>query len=218
MAAWLVLHPGLEHHALDEAIWPGRQVGHSLRNSNMSKLRAWVGGQEYLPFVSDGRYMFASSVRCDWSDFQEFYRDGMHAKGEAADAALANALALVQGSPFAATNPRNYLWADAMFHDMLSAIVDVAHELASRCLAAGDHTGAVAAATRGMAASPESELLVRDLFRAHAAVGDRTAILEAADRLNRLNEELGTDAEDETIDLLRELLTAIPDMDSSSAA
>jgi nucleoid-associated protein YgaU/DNA-binding SARP family transcriptional activator len=218
MAAWLVLHPGLEHHALDEAIWPGRQVGHSLRNSNMSKLRAWVGGQEYLPFVSDGRYMFASSVRCDWSDFQEFYRDGMHAKGEAADAALANALALVQGSPFAATNPRNYLWADAMFHDMLSAIVDVAHELASRCLAAGDHSGAVAAATRGMAASPESELLVRDLFRAHAAVGDRTAILEAADRLNRLNEELGTDAEDETIDLLRELLTAIPDMDSSSAA
>ncbi|WP_328900888.1 LysM peptidoglycan-binding domain-containing protein [Streptomyces sp. NBC_00441] len=211
MAAWLVLHPGLEHRALDEAIWPGREVGHSLRNSNMSKLRAWMGGQSYLPFVTDGRYAFAPYVRCDWLDFQELYQEGMHARGTAADTALARALSLVRGTPFAGTNPRNYLWADTMFHDIVSSVVDVAHELAERCLAAGDLTGAVAAATRGLVASPESELLTRDLFRAHAARGDRAAVIEAADRLNRLNEELGTDAEDETIDLLRDILKALPD-------
>ncbi|MFJ4500460.1 BTAD domain-containing putative transcriptional regulator [Streptomyces sp. NPDC088864] len=221
MAAWLVLHPNLEHRALDEAIWPGRDVGHSLRNSNMSKLRAWVGGQSYLPFVTDGRYAFAPYVRCDWLDFQALYQEGMHARGADADLALANALSLVRGTPFAGTNPRNYLWADAMFHDMVSAVVDVAHELAERCLAAGDLTGAVAAAERGLVASPESELLSRDLFRAHAARGDRAAVIEAADRLNRLNEELGTDAEDETIDLLRDLLKSLPDtpaVDTGSAA
>ncbi|MFK0100967.1 BTAD domain-containing putative transcriptional regulator [Streptomyces sp. NPDC091040] len=211
MAAWLVLHPGLEHRALDEAIWPGREVGHSLRNSNISKLRAWMGGQSYLPFVTDGRYAFAPYVRCDWLDFQELYQEGMHARGAAADTALARALSLVRGTPFAGTNPRNYLWADTMFHDIVSSVVDVAHELAERCLAAGDLTGAVAAATRGLVASPESELLTRDLFRAHAARGDRSAVIEAADRLNRLNEELGTDAEDETIDLLRDILKALPD-------
>lgn len=211
MAAWLVLHPGLEHRALDEAIWPGREVGHSLRNSNVSKLRAWTGGQSYLPFVTDGRYAFAPYVRCDWLDFQELYQEGMHARGAAADTALARALSLVRGTPFAGTNPRNYLWADTMFHDIVSSVVDVAHELAERCLAAGDLTGAVAAATRGLVASPESELLTRDLFRAHAARGDRSAVIEAADRLNRLNEELGTDAEDETIDLLRDILNALPD-------
>ncbi|MEV5600330.1 BTAD domain-containing putative transcriptional regulator [Streptomyces sp. NPDC052299] len=211
MAAWLVLHPGLEHRALDEAIWPGREVGHSLRNSNVSKLRAWTGGQSYLPFVTDGRYAFAPYVRCDWLDFQELYQEGMHARGPAADTALARALSLVRGTPFAGTNPRNYLWADTMFHDIVSSVVDVAHELAERCLAAGDLTGAVAAATRGLVASPESELLTRDLFRAHAARGDRSAVIEAADRLNRLNEELGTDAEDETIDLLRDILNALPD-------
>ncbi|MGW1124030.1 BTAD domain-containing putative transcriptional regulator [Streptomyces sp. NPDC002526] len=211
MAAWLVLHPGREHRALDEAIWPGREVGHSLRNSNVSKLRAWMGGQSYLPFVTDGRYAFAPYVRCDWLDFQELYQEGMHARGAAADTALARALSLVRGTPFAGTNPRNYLWADTMFHDIVSSVVDVAHELAERCLAAGDLTGAVAAATRGLVASPESELLTRDLFRAHAARGDRSAVIEAADRLNRLNEELGTDAEDETIDLLRDILKALPD-------
>ncbi|MEU2024289.1 bacterial transcriptional activator domain-containing protein, partial [Streptomyces sp. NPDC016469] len=211
MAAWLVLHPGLEHRALDEAIWPGREVGHSLRNSNVSKLRAWMGGQSYLPFVTDGRYAFAPYVRCDWLDFQELYQEGMHARGTAADTALARALSLVRGTPFAGTNPRNYLWADTMFHDIVSSVVDVAHELAERCLAAGDLTGAVAAAARGLVASPESELLTRDLFRAHAARGDRAAVIEAADRLNRLNEELGTDAEDETIDLLRDILKALPD-------
>nr|WP_202542196.1 BTAD domain-containing putative transcriptional regulator [Streptomyces sp. SID2563] len=211
MAAWLVLHPGLEHRALDAAIWPGREVGHSLRNSNISKLRAWMGGQSYLPFVTDGRYAFAPYVRCDWLDFQELYQEGMHARGAAADTALARALSLVRGTPFAGTNPRNYLWADTMFHDIVSSVVDVAHELAERCLAAGDLTGAVAAATRGLVASPESELLTRDLFRAHAARGDRSAVIEAADRLNRLNEELGTDAEDETIDLLRDILKALPD-------
>ncbi|TRV81772.1 LysM peptidoglycan-binding domain-containing protein [Streptomyces sp. 130] len=211
MAAWLVLHPGQEHRALDEAIWPGREVGHSLRNSNVSKLRAWTGGQSYLPFVTDGRYAFAPYVRCDWLDFQELYQEGMHARGAAADTALARALSLVRGTPFEGTNPRNYLWADALFHDIVSSVVDVAHELAERCLAAGDLTGAVAAATRGLVASPESELLTRDLFRAHAARGDRSAVIEAADRLNRLNEELGTDAEDETIDLLRDILKALPE-------
>ncbi|MCX0244593.1 bacterial transcriptional activator domain-containing protein [Streptomyces drozdowiczii] len=135
----------------------------------------------------------------------------MHARGAAADTALARALSLVRGTPFAGTNPRNYLWADTMFHDIVSSVVDVAHELAERCLAAGDLTGVVAAATRGLVASPESELLTRDLFRAHAARGDRSAVIEAADRLNRLNEELGTDAEDETIDLLRDILKALPD-------
>jgi len=70
LAAFLVLHPGSQHHTVTEALWPGRRTDAQTRNSQMSRLRRWLGrdadGTFYLPMVngSDG-YNFARSVGCD---------------------------------------------------------------------------------------------------------------------------------------------------------
>jgi DNA-binding SARP family transcriptional activator len=89
---------------------------------------------------------------------------------------------------------------------MIAAIGDVADELARRALSAGDHRLALKAVMTGLAAEPGSEQLWRHRLRAHHAAGDRIALERAADQLTALADELGGELEDETLELLRQLL------------
>ncbi|MCB5910377.1 LysM peptidoglycan-binding domain-containing protein [Streptomyces pinistramenti] len=211
LAAWLVLHPGLDHHALDEAMWPGREATLKYRNATVSRLRTWLGtdddGNPYLPRIatsSDARYAMAPTVACDWHRFQHLTHTaatpGPHAAGH-----LRAALGLVRGRPFSSVDRRRYAWAEHMAQDMISAIVDAAADLAEHCLAARDPRGALWAATKGLDAAPEMENLYRVLFRAYAALGDHTGLERAAERLDRLNMELGVDMEEATAAILSQL-------------
>ncbi|MBC7679764.1 MAG: hypothetical protein H7233_12370 [Pseudorhodobacter sp.] len=90
---------------------------------------------------------------------------------------------------------------------MISAIGDVAHELARRALLAGNATLARQAAAAGLQADPGAELLGRGALRAEWLAGDLAGLNSTADRLIDLASKLGDDLEPETDDLLDELLS-----------
>ncbi|GLX22551.1 LysM peptidoglycan-binding domain-containing protein [Streptomyces lavendulae] len=216
IAAWLALHPGLSRQDLDNAIWPGLRRTASTRNTAVSRLRAWLGRDPnlpaedprsaYLPDVTDGVYQLGPAVTSDWDYFKELYQQGMHHDGQDADVALAQALALVRGRPFADVDPSKYSWAEADIQEMISAIVDVAHELAERRRHVRDYRAAAQAVTKGMLVDSQSELLYRDLFTICHEMGDREGLERAAAQLARINAEEGVDSSPETVGLLRTLL------------
>ncbi|MEU5417785.1 LysM peptidoglycan-binding domain-containing protein [Streptomyces sp. NPDC020667] len=218
IAAWLVLHPGQVRQELDEAIWSGLRVSAGSRNSYISKLRAWLGRDpllpagdpqaQYLPPIKEGVYRLNDQVTSDWHAFQDLYRRGMHATGTEADIALAQALALVRGRPFSDIDQSRYVWAEHDIQEMISAGVDVAHELFERRLAARDFRAAASAATRGLTCDPSSEILYRDMFTLYSDTGDRVGMERIAHQLARIAAESGVDSSPETIALINALMDA----------
>ncbi|MER6117937.1 LysM peptidoglycan-binding domain-containing protein [Streptomyces sp. NPDC001743] len=218
IAAWLALHPGKSRHELDEAVWPGQRVRADTRNTAISKLRAWLGRDPllaaddpsgaYLPTISGGIYSFNDQVTSDWQQFQAYYREGMHYSGTEADTALASALALVRGRPFSDINQSKYAWAEYDIQEMISAVVDVAHELATRRMAVRDYRAALAAASRGLVCDTMSELLYRDLFTVYSEIGDRQGMERTAHQLTRIEIESGSDSAPETVALINALMDA----------
>ncbi|MEV8535633.1 LysM peptidoglycan-binding domain-containing protein [Streptomyces sp. NPDC051211] len=215
LVSYLALNPGADHHAIDDALWPGRLVNKQMRNAVISRTRSWLGkdadGEAYFPRVQDtgdSRYRLAQAVTCDWRTFQNFARVGLARHDEDGELALRRALALVRGRPFAAIDPQRYAWAEPAVQEMVSAIADVAYELSTRRREAADYAGALWAAHQGLLAAEENELLHRQVFLAHHAAGDVDALREAAARLARINESLGggVDMEAETAQLLSTLL------------
>ncbi|MDH2392224.1 LysM peptidoglycan-binding domain-containing protein [Streptomyces sp. HNM0663] len=215
LVTFLALNPGVDHHGIDDALWPGRLVNKQMRNAVISRTRSWLGkdadGQAHLPRVQDtgdSRYRLGPAVTCDWTRFQRFARTGLARHDEDGDLALRRALALVRGRPFTGIAPQRYAWAEPAIQEMVSAVVDVAYELSTRRREADDMPGALWAAKRGLLAAEESEMLHRQIFLAHHAAGDIDALREAAARLARINEQLlgGVDMEAETAELLRNLL------------
>ena len=207
IAAFIALHPGLDHTHLDEAKWPGARNLTNTRNSAISKLRRWLGtaadGTDYLPDPTGG-YRLHPDVRSDWDLWLELLPGG---PAGASTQALADALKLVKGQPFAGGNKRTYAWAERDKQEMISAIGDVAHELARRALVNGDAALARQAAAAGLQAEPGSELLWRDALRAEWLAGDLVGLNSTADRLIYLASKLGDDLEPETDELLNELLS-----------
>ncbi|MFI2606873.1 LysM peptidoglycan-binding domain-containing protein [Kitasatospora sp. NPDC018619] len=219
LAVYLALRPGADHHALDHDLHPG--AAHldphpttagteSPLRAKLADLAAWFGtsseGLAFLATEGTEGYSFAPAVTCDWDEFRSLYRRGMRSTSATADAALAHALALVRGAPFAEAPPASYGWAEAERQDMIAAIVDTAHELAARRLQYGDHRSAEAAVFRGLAVAPDVELLHRDLFYAYASAGARDQLLRAVNRLDALSRRTGRDLDADTVALLRDLL------------
>ncbi|MGF1428433.1 BTAD domain-containing putative transcriptional regulator, partial [Kitasatospora sp. LaBMicrA B282] len=212
LAAYLALHPGTDPEAADRALHPGDHARpDQLPPAGCAALAAWVGGdadgRAYLR-QDAGAHSFAPTVTCDWDEFRSLYRRGMRSTSTTADAALAHALALVRGAPFAETPNTAYGWAEAPRQDMLAAIVDTAHELAARRLQYGDHRSAEAAVFRGLAVAPDVELLHRDLFYAYASAGARDQLLKAVNRLDALSRRTGRSLDPDTVALLRDLLSS----------
>lgn len=215
LVAYLALNPGVDHHAIDDALWPGRQVKKEMRNSVISRTRSWLAkdedGAPHLPRVpdsGDSRYRLGPKITCDWTSFQKHARRGLADRGEDGDLALRRALALVRGRPFAGINPVRYAWAEPIIQEMVSAIAHVAYELSTRLREAGDIPGALLAARQGLLACEENETLHRQIFLAHHAAGDIEALRKAAANLMKINEQLGggVDMDEDTAELLRDLL------------
>ncbi|MGW4380199.1 BTAD domain-containing putative transcriptional regulator [Kitasatospora sp. NPDC004531] len=220
LAAYLALRPGTEHSVLDRDIHPGaahldpKATAERLAEPlpvKLAALAAWLGtspeGRDYLPAEPAETYSLAPTVGCDWDEFRSLYRRGMRSTSTTADAALAHALALVRGAPFAEAPAGTYGWAETERQDMLAAIVDTAHELAARRLQYGDHRTAEAAIFRALAVAPDVELLHRDLFYAYASAGARDQLVRAVNRLDALSRRTGRDLDPDTVALLRDLLT-----------
>jgi DNA-binding SARP family transcriptional activator len=207
LAAYLALYPGRSREAVDEALWPGTRVALATRNTAMTKLRNWLGadahGTDYVPRATSDGYRLHPAIHTDWQIVQELLPSG---PANATTADLLTVLQLVRDQPFKGVNPRKYLWAERLQQDMIAAIGDVADELARRALRAGDHRTALRATLTGLTAEPGSEVLWRHRLRAHHAANDRDALEQAIAQLTVLADELGGDLEDETTQLINQLL------------
>ncbi|MCX5215706.1 bacterial transcriptional activator domain-containing protein [Kitasatospora sp. NBC_00240] len=156
-ASWLHLHPGSDYLTLDQALWPHQSTTATTRNVMTSRLRAWMGAQHFPEATKERGYAFADTVTSDWAKFQQHYEVGRLAPDTAeGQRALEQALELVRGRPFG-EQADLYWWADRFVDAMTTSIVDAARLLVQSRLAAGDTTGALWAAGRGLLAAPESE-------------------------------------------------------------
>ncbi|WP_405020240.1 LysM peptidoglycan-binding domain-containing protein [Kitasatospora sp. NBC_00070] len=221
LAALLALRPGADQSTLDRALHPGAAhldphpttTEHTVTPMpvRLAELAGWLGesteGRAFLPLDGGDGHTFAPTVSCDWDEFRSLYRRGMRSTSSTADAALAHALALVRGAPFAEAPGSSYGWAEPERQDMIATIVDTAHELAARRLQYGDHRTAEAAIFRGLAVAPDIELLHRDLFYAYASAGARDQLVRAVNRLDALSRRTGRDLDPDTVALLRDLLS-----------
>jgi len=217
IAAWLILNPGKTRHELDFDLWNGQRILAKGRNAHMSRLRGWLGRDPmlpanhpqspYLPPVTNGIYVFGPKVTSDWSQFQDLYRQGMDSSGAQADLALAHALALVRAHPFLGVEKYKYVWIGHHVEEMISAIIDVADELARRRLALRDFRGAAAAASAGLTVDQQSDRLLGSLLTVHSESGDREQLNRTIHQIHKAQQELGTD----TSPVLKSLIATLED-------
>jgi DNA-binding SARP family transcriptional activator len=210
-AAFLALHPGASHTAIDDAIWPSRPAGDNFntRNTATSKLRAWLGkspaGEDYLPRHQGGGSGLHEAVTTDWGTWTGLLAGGvLSAPTERLEAALR----LVRGRPFDGVHPRRYGWAEPVRQRMISEIVDASYELARRRLMEGRWRAAEAAVVTGLAIEPAQERLWRMRILAAHESRDPAAEQEAIERMLAITDDLGGDLEPRTTELLNQLRPA----------
>lgn len=217
-AAYLALNPHATHSSIDDAIWPNRTSEDNLntRNTATSKLRAWLGkdpnGEPYLPRHS---YQLSDGVSSDWAEW--LARVGTN-PARAATSDLEQALTLVRGRPFEGVHPRRYAWAEPLRQEMISAIVDAAYELAHRRLMEGRWRAAEEAAALGVNLEPGIERIWRIRILAAHESRNKQAEKEAIDRMLIITDELESDLEPETVQLLADLKDPKFDFDALKQA
>lgn len=179
LLVYLALHGHATGPQLDDALWPGRRVDRKTRNAFVYRTRLHVGRDQF-PLQRHEQYTLAAHVRTDWDEFRDLARRGL-AAGQAGIDHLRAALDLVRGRPFLGIDPRTYTWADDTIQEIITAIADVAHCLATALSDRDDHHGAARAASKGLLVEPCSDQLHRDALDAALARHDT----EEARRLTR---------------------------------
>ncbi|MGV9870595.1 LysM peptidoglycan-binding domain-containing protein, partial [Rhodococcus koreensis] len=184
------------------------------RNEALSRLRKWLGdtetGEPALIKSGDrtGRtpHRLHDAVTTDWDYWQEL----VNAHPADVDTArLSAALALVTGQPFSSDNPTAYGWADHTKQDMISAVTDVAEELATRYIRGQqvpqDLAAAHAAAETGLKVDIVHEGCWRAAIIATHFSGDTETTQRLIDRMITELDALEEEPEHETKMLLGQL-------------
>lgn len=216
-AAYLALHPGATHTAIDDAIWPDRKTEDNLttRNPATTKLRRWVGtspeGADYLPRHQAGEgYAFAPEVTTDAAQWDDLIGgEPISAPTEKLEAALQ----LVRGIPFEGTHRKRYAWAEPLKQRLISEIVDASYELGRRRLMEGRWRSAEQAVVIGLRVEPAQELLWRLRILAAHESRNPAAEAEAIERLLTITDQLECQLEPETEQLLTALKRPGTDFD-----
>lgn len=212
LIAFLALNPGANAVEVHAALWPtndptGKKAQQS-RNGLVTRARKWLGnsdaGEPFLPPVGTKGYRLHPEIRSDWDVWLELIGDDVTTTSTAN---LASALRLVDGQPISGVKDKNYIWAERIRQEMIAAIGDAAHELATRSLRTGDINHARLAAAIGRQVDPINELFWRDALRAEHQAGDPKGVDRVVAQLeNHLESfEDGYEAEPETTQLIREI-------------
>lgn len=184
LLVYLALHGQATGPQLDDALWPGRRVDRKTRNAFIYRTRLHVGRDQF-PLQRHEQYTLAPHVRTDWDEFRDLARRGLAASQEGIDE-LRAALDLVRGRPFLGIDPRTYTWADDAIQEIITAVADVAHCLATALSDRDDHHGAARAVSKGLLVEPCSDQLHRDALDAALARHDA----EEARRLTHIHESM----------------------------
>lgn len=176
IVAYLATRP---HGATAEELAEALGIGEERVRRDLTIVRARLGINPrtrgpYLPEANENRearqrgvgVYLIEDVLCDANLFRR-----LRLRGEAAGAAgiddLATALQLVNGMPYEQLRSRGGLWLGHTHdnHHLVVGIVDVAHILATRALAAGEVTRARAATEIAQAIAPDDPTPHLDLAR-----------------------------------------------------
>ncbi|WP_159942575.1 LysM peptidoglycan-binding domain-containing protein [Nocardiopsis sp. FR6] len=210
LACYLKLRPGRTPDQISRSMGgPRGPWTPSTRSAHLSKLRVWLGrdaaGAPHLPTQTNGTYVLAPSVGCDWEVFQELAKLGLVEDTQRATTLLEEALELVRDEPFSGVGLDRYGWAEPLKPEMHAAMVDVAHTIATRHLRDGFLEAARTALVRVLELDPACELLYRDLFRVEHKAHNPEAITRAIQRLHIALDQLDLEMSEETEKLLEEL-------------
>lgn len=218
LIAFLALNPRATAVQVHGALWPGKDphggTAQQTRNSHTSRARSWLGvspaGEQYLPRVGAEGYRLREEVRTDWQLWLDLVGED---PASAPTANLTQALRLVKGQPFEGVKEKFYGWAEPIRYEIIAAVGDAAHELATRSLRAGDCANARLAAAVGRMVDPVNEIFWRDALKAEHQAGDPTGVERLVKQLeSHLDSfEDGYEAEPET----QELIASIRRRDAS---
>ncbi|MCX4919908.1 LysM peptidoglycan-binding domain-containing protein [Streptomyces sp. NBC_00687] len=211
LATLLYFRPGRSAHIVCSDMDPVSPWTLSTLHARLRGLRRALGNNpDGIPYVprrkaAEDPYHLSPGVRCDWTRFEELVERALPL-GQVGLHGLEEALALVQGPPFAG---KPLPWAEPYQQEMITRIIDVAHTVATYLTPAGPHqdlTAARRAVASGLDVDNTAELLYRDWLRIEHAAGNRQGLLTAIARVQQVNRALDFSLELETEHLINELL------------
>lgn len=211
LIAFVATHPNARTEQVHEALWPGNDpaVGTTSRNRLTTAARRWLGkdaaGHNYLVPATGGVYGLTDSFTSDWDDWRRYVGDD---PTKATTENLVRALSLVQGQPISGVKEKYYVWAEMLRQEMIAAVGDAAHELATRALREGNTRNARMAAAIGRMVDPINEVFWRDALRAEHMAGDTAGVERLITQLSHALTQIDPDyaePEPETEDLIGQL-------------
>jgi DNA-binding SARP family transcriptional activator len=153
---------------IQNAVWPlttaGSDIKRPVMRNYMSDVRRCVG-ENHLPSAAGRQGYQLVSVGTDWDEFQRLVAQSATVPKADAIALKVQALAMVAGPPFTADTSRYFTWAfsASVVYQIISTVTNVAHDVSSQLIMAGDLKGAEAALRRGLLIEPASLPLWEDL-------------------------------------------------------
>ncbi len=211
LIAFVATHPEASTEQVHDALWPGSDParGTSSRNRLTTAARRWLGkdrgGRSYLVPATKGVYALTDTFTSDWDDWLDLIgTDPTTATTEN----LVRALGLVKGQPISGVKEKYYVWAETLRQEMIAAIGDAAHELASRSLREGNTRNARLAAAIGRMVDPINEVFWRDALRAEHMAGDIAGVERLVTQLEHALTQIDPDyaePEPETEELIEQL-------------
>jgi len=169
LVAFFTVHRTASAVDVQTALWPADLptglAAQQNRNALTNETRAWLGegadDEPYLPVVGADGLRLHAEVRSDWDLWRQLLGDDVTLT---TTATLVSALRLVTGAPLSGLPANHFAWAEPLREEITGAVLDAAHELASRARISGDaDAAALAAAVRTLvdpAASAEPVPLV----------------------------------------------------------
>ncbi|WP_417541381.1 LysM peptidoglycan-binding domain-containing protein [Microbacterium maritypicum] len=179
LVAYIATHPDASTDMVHEALWPGNDPGRGTQSRNRLTVaaRRWLGqdaeGRHYLVPATKGIYNLTDTFSSDWDEWQALVGDDPTA---ASTENLVRALNMVKGQPISGVKDKYYVWSETLRQEMIAAIGDAAHELATRALREGNTRNARMAAAIGRMVDPVNEVYWRDGMRAEHLAGDAAGV------------------------------------------
>jgi nucleoid-associated protein YgaU/DNA-binding SARP family transcriptional activator len=211
LIAFVATHPDASTEQVHDALWPGSDPakGTSSRNRLTTAARRWLGkdaaGHSYLVPATKGVYGLTNTFTSDWDDWLDLVGDdptATHTEN------LVQALGMVKGQPISGVKEKYYVWSETLRQEMIAAIGDAAHELASRSLRDGSTRNARMAAAIGRMVDPINEVFWRDALRAEHMAGDIAGVERLVTQLEHALTQIDPDyaePEPETEQLIAQL-------------
>lgn len=203
---YIHLHPGCLSADFQQALAAHTNDATALASRARRYLGANEAGDKLLPSsrrTDRGRvYDLHPSVTSDWAQLNALIAGGVNT---APTRNLWRALDLVTGRPLASVAPGQWTWVEGIRNDMIGTVLDIAHEVAERAIAAGDPNKAEWAINKGHMVDSLSEVIDRDELRLHRMTGNHSGCESVIERINANCRNIGLNPDPETVELIHSL-------------